>query len=240
MNNENTKEAYRFENVRLTPKVVSEIALIIFSGQAIDSKDIMPAVEQFHLNKGGLPSIALNANATRKKALRTLVQQGAAEKIGYGRYKFLVDETNASVATTNELPQDASNTQNLVECPASAQIQAEKTLGEGNELVYLYYYPTAKELAELKGEAVWSIKIGRTSVGLSRITEQLGTGHSEIPIVPLVFKTDSSANLEAAIHRSLEFANRKVPNAPGTEWFRTSTEEVEHIYDQLVVLKDTK
>jgi T5orf172 domain len=108
-----------------------------------------------------------------------------------------------------------------------------KTIGEGRESVYVYYMKTEYELAKLQSRPTWLCKVGRT-VGepdLRILTQGALTAHSEVPIVPLVFKTEDSRNLERLIHAALAFSGRHRRGAPGTEWFDVNPSEIESLYE---------
>jgi len=47
-------------------------------------------------------------------------------------------------------------------------------------------------------------------------------------------KCENSLLLESALHNILKLRNRWIENAPGTEWFITSPEEVESFYRLIV------
>ena len=238
MDNEKPAASYRFENARLTPSIISEITYELFAGQVIDIRDLVDVVERHHLNHGGAPSRAQNLLPSRKKALRNLVVQGKAKRLSHGRYQFFAENTNGTESTAAEkLPSRDVADSELLHTNRQTP-KAEKILGQGNEIVYLYFFSTEKELADLKGIPSWPIKIGKSAVGLSRIIEQLGTSHSAPPVIPLVLQTNNSGSLETALHRCLEFADKKINDAPGSEWFRTNVDEVEKLYEQLIALKN--
>lgn len=119
-----------------------------------------------------------------------------------------------------------------------------KTLGKGSQEVYLFYYRAYRENAFLKkinpvwrvdyGKVLWRCKIGEThdQDTETRVKQQSGVP-PEQPIIALKMKTNDSKKLETVIHEILKYWGRQAENAPGREWFLTSPQEVESIYDFL-------
>lgn len=115
-------------------------------------------------------------------------------------------------------------------------LNAEKTLGTGRNSVYLYYDQQERDSAESKGENVWACKIGRTLNELyTRIYQQVSTTlPAERLRVGLRIKTDKHEKIERVIHDILKVRGKHIEEAPGTEWFLTSSSEVEGIYNFIV------
>ena len=107
----------------------------------------------------------------------------------------------------------------------------EKTIGTGKKSVYLYYYPQYRDSAEFRDENVWECKIGKTIHGEvdTRIRPQ-ATGLPESPKIGLHIRTDRPKKIEDIIHDILKVRGKHIEDAPGTEWFLTSPNEVEEIY----------
>jgi len=81
--------------------------------------------------------------------------------------------------------------------------------------------------AEESGENRWPCKIGRTDQNpLQRVLSQAATALPEKPVVAVVFRTKYSAALETAFHSVFTLRGLAVRDAPGTEWFLTSPDEV--------------
>lgn len=117
----------------------------------------------------------------------------------------------------------------------TANYEADKIIGVGNSSVYLYYYNTYKKYAEKCGEKIWECKIGRTDKDpLHRILGQSGTCFPEIPHIALIIKCQNSLYLEQAIHSILKIRGKWIEDAPGTEWYLTSPNEVESIYNLII------
>jgi len=105
------------------------------------------------------------------------------------------------------------------------------SVGAGPESVYAWTYSTDKELAGLKAETRYPIKIGHSTYRdpRSRIIATLMQGrtalHSGIELL-LVYHTDQSRKLEQAIHAVLDVRGQKIENGLGQEWYRTSLDEI--------------
>ena len=115
-------------------------------------------------------------------------------------------------------------------------LNAEKTLGTGQNSVYLYYDQQERDSAESKGENVWACKIGMTVNELhTRIYQQVSTAlPAERLRIGLRIKTDKHEKIERVIHDILKVRGKHIEEALGTEWFLTSPSEVEGIYNFIV------
>ena len=96
-------------------------------------------------------------------------------------------------------------------------VETEKTeeIGYGDETVYVYYYPTYRKYAKLKGNSVCS---------------QATTCFPEEPFVALVIRHSDAHKLEQTLHNILKMKGRWIESAPEKEWFLTSHDEVKSIY----------
>ena len=85
-------------------------------------------------------------------------------------------------------------------------------------------------MAKQANKEIWEHKIGLADSDYKqRISNQV-KGSAEKPIVPLCIKTNWPGKVEKIIHNILEVRNRYCSNAPNTETFYTSSEEIEEIY----------
>ena len=112
---------------------------------------------------------------------------------------------------------------------------SERTIGSGENWVYLYYFPSHRETVESQGESVWRCKIGKTDDDdpYRRVESQTRSA-PERHIIGLLIRTDASDPMEKAIHAILR--GRRVGEAPGTEWFITNPSEVEEIHAFIVAI----
>lgn len=105
--------------------------------------------------------------------------------------------------------------------------------GRGNQSVYLYYFPTYKQYAKLKGETHWPCNVGKTEGEvIVRVSEQIGDQLPEKAEIVLILRTDNCRALETEIHKELKRRLKQLKDAIGTEWFLTSPSEVEEIYSK--------
>ena len=112
-----------------------------------------------------------------------------------------------------------------------------KVMGKGKSEVYVYYYPSYKELADLKGERYFRCKIGMTSRGLERrLGKPFCTDAPERRIVAIRILTDTPEDVEKYLHSALKSAGRQVKSTYGREWFMTNPEEVLKLYAGMVDL----
>jgi hypothetical protein len=104
---------------------------------------------------------------------------------------------------------------------------ADRILGTGSASVYLYYLPVYRLRAEEQGKKFWPCKIGRTDRDpVARVLAQAATALPERPHIGLVIRTSNALAWEAAFHAVLTLRGRRIEDAPGSEWFLTSPDEV--------------
>ncbi len=110
--------------------------------------------------------------------------------------------------------------------------------GEGDQELYGFTFPSLKELAHLKGEHSYPVKLGYSQDpfegALGRIRSQISekAAYPERPEVLFVFRTWGGRKLEQQVHQRLRQLGRKIPTSLGKEWFTTSTSEVCEILSQ--------
>ena len=196
---------YEYSGESLTTKMAQELIIELFKGQTIAKTEIVRKVDETHLERGGKKAETKVHPVTN--ALNALKRKGIADNNNPGIGVWHIIDTDK--------PKDGV-----------------RRIGSGNNSVYLYYYPTYKLYAELRGEETWPCKIGQSEYHdpIHRVYEQTGTGMPEQPEVALVIQTNRPKELESAIHKFLD----RLPNAPGTEWFRTNPSQVEAIYNALI------
>lgn len=114
-------------------------------------------------------------------------------------------------------------------------------VGEGDQELYAYTFPSLKELAGLKGEPWYPVKVGysqNTSDGAyGRIRSQIleKAAYPEKPEVLCIWRTWDGRNLERQVHQRLRSIGRKVLESLGREWFTTSTGELSELVSQCEV-----
>jgi hypothetical protein len=109
--------------------------------------------------------------------------------------------------------------------------EAERTVGQGRQAVYCYFYEADRVHSKTKGLVCWPCKVGlaaRDAAG--RLREQGAITSRSAPAAwALEIKTDDAGSLERAIHRVLKYAGRQTTGG-GAEWFLTTPQMVEAIY----------
>ncbi len=109
---------------------------------------------------------------------------------------------------------------------AEADAVATDVESDDSGIIYAYSFPSIK-----KNDGRFPIKIGLTTTGdtNARVTQQCKqTCCFEYPIVLKTWEVLRVAAVEDAIHSTLEARGSK-RQAPGTEWFDTTLEEIETI-----------
>jgi hypothetical protein len=110
--------------------------------------------------------------------------------------------------------------------------------GEGDQELYAYTFPSLKELAGLKIEPWYPVKVGysqNSSDGAyGRIRSQIleKAAYPEKPEVLCVWRTWDGRSLEKQVHQRLRSIGRKVLESLGREWFTTSTAELCQVTSQ--------
>lgn len=108
-----------------------------------------------------------------------------------------------------------------------------KSIGNGEECVYVYYYPNDRLLAEATGRDVWECKIGMTSTGdtITRVVAQTSrTSRHQEPVIALEIQTNNAYKLESEIHRAFCANRLPVSKLSGDEWFMLNPEKVEDYF----------
>lgn len=98
---------------------------------------------------------------------------------------------------------------------------------DGREYIYMFYYPTYREIAFMNDVAQWPCKIGRTDQHpTTRVLQQLNSCAPETPIIALVFQCNDSRILESTIHNYMKLHHRFLEHSFNKEWFNTNPDEV--------------
>lgn len=217
---------YRYAGLPLTPTVAEELIIQLFAGKTARRQVIVDQVAATHEARGGGKARAADLSRVVKKALEQLADSKAASNPSAGHWRIgLHDPDTPHDDTLLESPQP--NVGDIVGRP-------KRTVGDGSQSVYLYYFPSYRELATLKAEERWPCKIGRSVVDpLVRIMSQGTTALPERPCVELMMLTSDSLALESTIHGLLALRGHRLDSSPGSEWFRTSPDEVVGIQDMI-------
>lgn len=210
---------YKYAGVELTPNVFAELLILLFDGKQFKRATAIEEITKYHHDGGGFLG-KREYVAVFKKACQNLSSSGLSN-VGYGTWRLNYEIQEVEVI--EEVVKD------------TVEYTADKTIGSGDNSVYVYYYDTYKKYAETRGQSIWECKIGRTDKDpLQRIFGQAGTCYPELPHIALIIKCSNSLQLESALHNILKLRNRWIENAPGTEWFLTSPAEAELFYHMIV------
>lgn len=212
-------DEYRYKGIELSPNVFSALLVSFFDGKQFNRQTAIETVVSFHSQNGGLTEKNEYVSVFKKACQR--LQNSGLVNVGYGvwRLNYKIEETEIVQDTPKE----------------TIEFSADKTIGQGENAVYVYYYDAYKTLAYAKGIDSWECKIGRTDrEPLQRVLGQAGTGYPEYPHIALIFFCNDSGILEAAIHSALKLRGKHIKDAPGNEWFFTSPAEVEALYMALM------
>lgn len=214
---------YKYKGLPLIPSICRELIIELYQGKTVERKVIIEEVKAVHKLRGGTPGRADNVG-TVKKALKTLLDEGNAENpsVGFWRIK-LHDEENTIIEKENNDYDEG--TVEEIDSTEFDSIDEFSEIEENTGVVYLYYFPSYKELALLKNSSTWRCKIGMTEGDpLVRITSQGVTILPEKPIIE-TFTTKHPRMLETVIHKILTINGSKSVDSPGSEWFETSPQE---------------
>ena len=152
------------------------------------------------------------------EVLEELTTEGLMEEVREGWWRGLVDPDGLP---TYEAAQ------------AATEATAEISIGEGPESVYGWYLPTYRALATLKEEDRFPMKVGTTTANPSkRMRVHIGTA-PEKPKLGFVWKIKHAAVLEKWLHLELDQRGHHIDEALGTEWFRTTPQELYEIVKEM-------
>lgn len=194
-------DIYEHSGFTLTPASFAEVASKILEGKRIQRNEVIRLVMEHHIANGGIDG-SKDIISTAKKAKRILIASGnLVSSSRYGLWDFCASGVDAIF-----------------------HVPPEKVR---NNLVYAYYFPSYKELAQLKGESSWPIKIGLSTTSIEqRVSMQVGTAMPERPVMLFEVECDDCAKLEKAIHAVLDVKGFKMLESLGNEWFCVNQDEL--------------
>ncbi len=223
-------EDYQFKGIPITAAITEHLITSYLQGKKLRRSEIIDSVEKIHIDNGGLPAEAADFSRTVKKALQNLKNKNLAENPSSGWWSIKQNDDIEDLSA--QVSSDLGNKEEPGENDQEYKIEA--VMGDGDEAVYVYYYPAYKASALAAGKDHWLCKIGRTDrLPRIRISEQI-TGMPEQPVIGLVIKTDDSRAVETVIKNVLSLRGQWSEDSPGIEWFITSPDNVAQIYKLLV------
>ena len=219
---------YAFYSIRLAPTVMQALILEhLPPGKVFKKDELYNFICEKHVSLGGLIPEKSQTKYSLKGTLSKLKKRGLVANPAPGF--FSVCSSPSSVDVPAELADEGDTV------VSSSAMSSDEELGVGSGVVYVYYYPIYKEMADLKGESIWECKIGKSVVdAYGRVKSQTGTSMPECPHIALVLNTDFENDLEKAIQLILKIRGQCLDSAPGKEWFITNPAEVKAIYAFIV------
>ncbi len=109
--------------------------------------------------------------------------------------------------------------------------------GVGSQELYALAFPSMRQLAAIKGESVFPMKIGYSANeddgALGRIRSLIleAAAYPEKPSVMLIYRTWDGRKLESHVHKQLRQKQRNVGSALGKEWYLTNPAELLEIIE---------
>lgn len=203
---------YKYTNCELTPQVFEELLLQLFANKQFTREECVNIIQAYHLENGGICNHKRYTNTFKHVSQRLRKNGYHMENPIPGTWRLFVDDVEEQPIKTQE-------------------VITTTEIGQGDEIVYCYYFPTYKKYAELQGQVDWPCKVGQTTKNLwDRIYSQVRTCFPEDPCVALTIHCDNAKDLESLIQKVLRTRGKWMQNAPGTEWYITTPKEVEEIY----------
>ena len=149
---------YEYSGESLTTKMAQELIVELFKGKTVAKTEIVRRIDERHLERGG-------------KTAETVVHP-VTNALNALKRKDLAHNDNPGIGVWHIIDKNEPTEEGGV-----------KRIGTGNNSVYVYYYPTYKNFAELQRKETWPCKIGRSQYPnpIHRIYEQVGTGMPEKP-----------------------------------------------------------
>ncbi len=144
-----TTDDYAYKDQPLTPTIIESLILETFSGQ-LQKRDVMvKVILRLHLDRGGMATQVIDLPRSFKKALERLQKQGLADNPSYGYWRVTRGAGTSDVQVEVET---------AIAIPAPSMLSAELIIGEGEGVVYLYYFPTYRTQAEEHNNNIWPCK----------------------------------------------------------------------------------
>lgn len=210
---------YKYSNVELTPNVFADLMVHLLNGKQFKRQYAIDLIVDYHTKHGGISHRDSYVDTFKKVTQKSAIHSSLSN-VGFGSWILSMDDTNDTI----EVVKDEKTSNNI-------SFEIDEVLGEGSGTVYVYYYDVYKERAFLNGRTIWECKVGKTDRNvLDRIFSQTGTAYPEYPHVALLIKCPSAREMEDALHSILKLRGKWMENAPGSEWFLTSPDEIKDLY----------
>lgn len=223
---------YKYRAVELTPTVFADLMLLLFSSSSFTRDQCISSVMMYHTSNGGKCGKREYISVFKKATIILRKDGYALDNPAYG--VWIISKHYDGFDSYFKKKQGAVEDN----CDFSESDTCLE-LGDGEETIYLYYYPCYRKFANMKGHTVWPCKVGMTTKNVwDRIYSQAATCFPEEPFIALIIHCDDAHKLEQTIHNVLKMNGKWIEDAPGKEWFMISPEEVKSILSMCNVLKD--
>ena len=139
---------------------------------------------------------------------------------GYGNYRYIGDSVGDGFTKFVKAP-DMDEIK--VQITADQKIIAKEG---GRESLYVWWHKDSEELAKLKGNDSWAVKIGKhNSPNVYARFENYKVAIPHKIRLGLIISCKNCSRLEKAIHTVLENRGHKI-GEEGSEWFNTNVKEI--------------
>ncbi len=218
---------YKYENIELMPEIFAELLLQLFPNKQFKRQEAIDKIIKYHLFNGGTCDKKTYIDAFKCATLMLRKKGYDVTNPSYGIWR-IGDVSDGFVSYRDAI---AMKSNSLTEV-----IDTQEEIGNGDEAVYVYYYPVYKKYALMHRQKCWYCKVGMTTKTVwDRIYPQSSTGFPEEPVVALIIRCFDAHKWEQTIHNILKMKNKWIKNAPGKEWFITSPSEVKSIYESICI-----
>ena len=236
-------EKYKHEGQQFTKEIAAELIFKTYIGKPlVDETILLEQVYQTHIANGGLPPEVRVSKPNSRWSQTQIDGNISFTARRYARSALSILHSNCCARRDEHDPRlwyihEMDIHRDEREYP--------KRHGKGSQEVYCYYYRTYREYAvrqiidpvwkSYPERIRWECKIGETHDQDTETRVKQQTGMPEKPIIALILKTRDSRRLEGIIHDILKYLDRQVieAHAPRKDWFWTSPDEVEAIYNSI-------
>ncbi len=189
---------YKYAGEPFTAKIAAELILELCQGETLKKEKIRDRVYEHHEKQGGEK---YEGSQTLNHCFNDALNKDLKQKRGLADNKKRGYWTIFGESPIDDAPE---------ELPESC--------------VYIYYYPSYRELAEFKDEYKYPCKIGYTGRGAEKRIKEQVTGMPENATQELVIETDDPHGLEQMIRYLLKRKGMLKQDAPGDEWYLINSE----------------
>jgi hypothetical protein len=205
--------SYKYAGLPLTASMAMALIVEYLSNaqKPVRRSDLTRFVESRHVELGGIAVV--NTQDRVMQAVRRLLDDGLITNPALGFYSLVKEMPNAlGAAESDAVPADT------FELTAELLVP-EQSIGDGSEVVYVYFQDAERKLAGYENRSSWPCKVGYTTGSLTTriIAQGLATSMAKLPVVGLVIKSDDARALERILHSALDLVECRIEDALGSE-----------------------